>query len=66
MNPSLGRSGPFWQDESYDHVIRGAAELERTILYVINNPVKAGLAKSWENWPWTYLKPGVLNPGECI
>jgi len=24
---------------------------------VLNNPVKAGLAESWEQWPWTYLKP---------
>jgi putative transposase len=55
-NRILGRSGAFWQDESYDHVIRDDMELKRTILYVINNPVKAGLVRSWERWPWTYCK----------
>jgi putative transposase len=55
-NRILGRSGPFWKSESYDHVIRTDEELERTILYVLNNPVAAGLAISWEQWPWTYCK----------
>lgn len=59
-NLSLGRSGAFWQDESYDHVVRDADELDRTIRYVLNNPVKAGLVESWEKWKWTYLKPGLL------
>lgn len=59
-NALLGRDGAFWQDESYDHVIRDSDELERTIQYVLNNPVKAGLVQSWEQWLWTYLKPGLL------
>ncbi len=63
INKILHRSGPFWMDESYDHVIRTADELERTIQYVLNNPVKAGLVASWEEWPWSYIKPGLLNHG---
>ncbi len=59
-NPILGREGAFWQDESYDHVIRDATELRRTIHYVLNNPVNAGLAQSWEQWPWNYAQPGML------
>ncbi|HCA80877.1 MAG TPA: hypothetical protein DEP53_14205 [Bacteroidetes bacterium] len=55
-NKILNRSGAFWQSESYDHVIRTDEELERTIWYVLNNPVKARLAGSWEQWPWTYWK----------
>ncbi len=55
-NRILRRSGVFWQDESYDHVIRTDEELERTIWYVLNNPVKAGLVSSWEQWPWSYCK----------
>jgi hypothetical protein len=30
-NLVLGRSGAFWQDESYDHIVRDEAELERII-----------------------------------
>jgi REP element-mobilizing transposase RayT len=59
-NRILGRNGTFWQNESYDHVIRDDEKYERTILYVIYNPVKASLVQSWEQWPWTYCKPGIL------
>jgi REP element-mobilizing transposase RayT len=55
-NRILNRSGAFWQDESYDHVIRTDEELERTLQYVLNNPVQAALVSSWEQWPWTYWK----------
>ena len=58
-NDLLKRRGAFWQDESYDHVIRDGNELERTIWYVLNNPVQAGLVQSCEQWPWTYVKPGL-------
>jgi hypothetical protein len=39
----LGRVGPFWQDESYDRVIRNNEEYIRTVNYVLENPVKAKL-----------------------
>ncbi|MFH0988541.1 MAG: transposase [bacterium] len=60
VNRVLHRSGAFWQHESYDHVIRDEEELEKTIWYVLLNPVKAGLVKEWEQWKWTYCKPGLL------
>lgn len=44
-NLILKQSGAFWQDESYDHIIRDEAELERTIKYILYNPVKANLVK---------------------
>lgn len=59
-NRILGRGGQFWQHESYDHLIRNGEELERTIWYVLNNPVRGGLTDSWENWKWKYVKLGLL------
>jgi REP element-mobilizing transposase RayT len=59
-NVILGRDGAFWQDESYDRVIRDHDEYDRTVFYVLENPVKAGLVSRWEDWPWTYCKPGIL------
>jgi REP element-mobilizing transposase RayT len=59
-NLALGRQGSFWQDESYDHVVREDSELERTISYVLENPVNAGLVDSWEKWPWSYCKKEYL------
>lgn len=55
-NKVLGRTGAFWQHESYDHFARDNAELERIIKYVLHNPVKAGLIDDWTKWKWTYTK----------
>ena len=55
-NQLLGRSGRFWQHESHDHCVRNPNELKRIINYVLNNPVKAGLAEDWEKWQWSYYR----------
>jgi REP element-mobilizing transposase RayT len=53
-NRILGRTGtPFWQDESFDHWVRSAEELQDLIAYVENNPVKAGLVEAPEQWRWS-------------
>ena len=54
-NKVLTRSGAFWQHESYDHVIKDSDELKRIVNYVLNNPVKAGLAASTEEWMYNYV-----------
>lgn len=59
-NLILNRTGPFWQHESFDHLVRDANELERIILYILENPVKAGLCKEWAEWKWTYLHPDYM------
>ncbi len=55
-NQALGRTGAFWQHESYDHVVRNAREYERIVAYIVKNPIKAGLVDDWEKWPFTYLQ----------
>jgi REP element-mobilizing transposase RayT len=55
-NILLGREGAFWQDESYDRVIRNHDEYARLVHYVLENPVKAGLVSRSEDWPWSYCK----------
>ena len=60
-NKVLGRQGMFWQDESYDHVIRDGDELERTIWYVLHNPVKAKLVTEWQNWKFSYVNKGFFD-----
>jgi REP element-mobilizing transposase RayT len=47
-NEILGREGPFWSREYFDRILRSPEDLRRTVEYVIQNPVKAGLA----DWPW--------------
>ena len=55
-NQLLGRRGAFWHHESYDHCVRNSNELSKIIRYVLNNPVKAGLVETWEEWKWSYCR----------
>ena len=43
-NLLLGKSGQFWMEESYDHVVRSEAQYWHFVKYIRANPVKAGLA----------------------
>ncbi len=54
-NLILSRTGQFWEHESFDHVIR-KGKFYRTLRYVLNNPVKAGLVGHWRDWPWNYCR----------
>jgi putative transposase len=56
-NRELKRTGSFWHEESYDRLIRNADELDNTIKYTLNNPVKINLVKNWRDWPYNYCKP---------
>ena len=47
----IGKS--FWQDESFDHWVRNAAEFTRVLSYIERNPVSAGLVKHPQDWPWS-------------
>lgn len=58
-NNEIGRKGAFWQRESYDHVVRDNAEFARIVSYVLNNPVKVGLVKEWQEWKWSYKREDV-------
>ena len=53
-NRLLGRTGPFWQPESYDHVVKTPYEAARVRAYILNNPVRAGLVEEWQHWPGSY------------
>lgn len=56
----LKQKGAFWQHESYDHVVRDEKEFTRILEYIVNNPVKAGLVKNWQDWTYTYVNPNLL------
>ncbi len=52
-NRLLGVQGkPFWQDESYDHLVR-SEEFERIRTYIEENPVKAGMVGSAAEFRWS-------------
>jgi putative transposase len=52
-NAVLGLTGtPFWQEESYDHLLR-AGEFDKIRSYIEENPVRAGLARDAADFPWS-------------
>lgn len=52
-NMLLKRNGPFWSREYYDHQVRNSQQFGRILAYILENPVKARLCRSWQDWPWT-------------
>ena len=43
----------FWQEESYDHMVRNGQEFQRIRLYIENNPVRAGLMLEPGAYRWS-------------
>lgn len=52
-NKILNRTGKFWQRESFDRYIRNHEHLIKTIDYIENNPVKAGLCENYTDWKFS-------------
>jgi putative transposase len=53
-NAMLALTGrPFWQEESYDHVVRNEREFERIRNYIEQNPVRAGLVREASEFRWS-------------
>jgi putative transposase len=57
INKVLHSSGPIWQEESFDHVLRSQESFEQKREYVRQNPVRRGLVKKPEDYPWLWLEP---------
>ena len=53
-NPMLALTGrPFWQEESYDHIVRHEREFENIRNYIEENPVRAGLVGQASKYCWS-------------
>jgi len=53
-NAMLALTGSsFWQDESYDHLVRQADEFDKIRNYIEENPVRAGLAATASEYKWS-------------
>lgn len=61
INKALSRKGRVWQAESFDHVLRSSESLDAKVEYLLENPVRLGLAKVWTDYPCAWRKPFV-NP----
>jgi hypothetical protein len=54
INKALGRRGPVWQDESFDHVLRSDESAVSKVEYICENPVRRGLVASVEEYRWIW------------
>ena len=57
VNKLLGTSGPVWQEESFDHVLRSQESREEKLEYIRQNPVRRGLVKKPEDYCWLWVEP---------
>lgn len=64
-NRILGRSGPFWQSESYDRVVRDERAFESVVHYIEHNPVKAGLCARAGDWEFSSAHAKVGQASAC-
>jgi REP element-mobilizing transposase RayT len=44
---------PFWQEESYDHLVRHEREYEKIVKYIEENPVRAALVMEASDYRWS-------------
>jgi len=57
INRLLHTSGPVWEEESFDHVLRSDESLKEKCEYIRQNPVKAGLVQKPEDYRWLWVNP---------
>ncbi len=48
--------GPFWQPRYYDFNVWSEAKRIEKLRYIHRNPVKRGLVKRPEDWPWSSFR----------
>ena len=55
FNRLNARAGHLFQNRFDARVIEGDEHAQTVCRYVVNNPVRAGLCRRGEHWPWTRL-----------
>ena len=53
INRSLDREGKFWAPNYFDRFMRDDDQFNRTLDYIQENPVKAGLCGVASDWRWS-------------
>jgi len=52
LSKVISQSRPHWQKGFFDHLIRHGESYSEKWEYVRQNPVRAGLVGTPEDWPW--------------
>jgi putative transposase len=59
INQMWSRKGPIWQRSFYERIIRDEKEFWEKVNYVYNNSLRAGLAESPEDYPYSSANPEI-------
>src|SRR5438552_17296682 len=72
-DPGLKESRTLWQEEFFDHVLRSNESYSQKWEYVKVNPIRAGLVKKSDDWPFhgqieslmlqAAFRTGITDPG---
>ena len=52
LSRELNVAPPFWQADTFDHILRSAKSYSEKWDYVYANPVRRGLVAESADWPW--------------
>ena len=53
INAGRKEPGLLWQPRFFDRALRSVREYYEKVEYIHLNPVRAGLVKRAEDWPWS-------------
>ena len=56
INKFLNRRGKVWQEESFDRALRKEEQVQEKLFYMLENPVRAGLARNPLDYPWIWRR----------
>lgn len=56
INRMVHRSGPVWQEESFDHVLRSDESFEEKLEYIRQNPARRGRLERPEDYRWLWVE----------
>jgi REP element-mobilizing transposase RayT len=53
--------GQIWHPRFYDQIIENEERLSATIDYITDNPIKAGLSRRWQKYPYQFKNDELIN-----
>ena len=63
INELEEKSGPVWERESFDRLIRSESDLQEKFNYITRNPWDTGVTRPGEDYPWVWF-PGRKHLGQ--
>jgi putative transposase len=56
INKMRGTTGPVWEKESFDRVIRSESDLQEKFSYICRNPWDSKVADENDDYPWLWTQ----------